>query len=423
MLVKEHLGQLWLLLSASLADVVPVISPPPAKSPSQEESQTITHSTSAPAAIPSSYAFPSTANTPSQLRKTSPSHASIVGPRSASTSASRKMTPASSNSSSPRQITNMPLPSIMAPRRPSVFSIRENADSDFSRRSSISHYQRPSITAHGHSLSPADKGSLRHVGEGALDDSDSSSASGSDGGNEVNNHEGFSDDESGLQPLISPNLLLSRGVPTPSPLSRVAGKQRWTEDEGEEREEEDADESSPSPGSTDTDSPDPNYPPRRKVLKNPPRGLKRQLSKKSRSRSSTVASLAAPTLPLQSLVRQDSHSSIRTVIAGEVSFPVPEVGVKAEDTLRNIRTHDRHKLMPTSELALEPLTSADAEDRRELHPEDLTDRRIEMVTADERRLRELSWMALREALERFADEVGIRNYNMQWSANHSFDRG
>ncbi|KAF8067048.1 hypothetical protein FPV67DRAFT_1497690 [Lyophyllum atratum] len=402
---REHLAQVWLLLGASLTQVVPP-SPSPPPSPTKPtphpQNYPLPHSVSAPAVIPSSYSFPGTGGNPSQLRKTSPSHASALG-RSASASTSRKMTPASSNASSPRQISSA-LPSV-TPRRPSFFGGRADGDSDFSRRSSISLYRRPSISAPGsHSLSPADRGgSLRHVGEGALDDSDSSSASGSEGGHAAN--EGSSDDEEhSLQPLISPGLLPLRGIVAPSPLSRVAGQHQWREEEEGREDEDDGDESSPSPRSTDTDSPGPTSPRRRKSSKSASRSVKRHPSRmKSRSRSSTVASLAAPVLPPaprdRALIHHDSYSSIRTVTVGEVSFPAHETGrgVRAEETIRDVRgMHERHKSMAISEFALDPPTAGSREEE------------VEMVTADEKRFTDFAWTALQEALERFADEGDIQ---------------
>jgi WD repeat-containing protein 24 len=81
--------------------------------------------------------------------------------------------------------------------------------------------------------SPKSHGSHRHVGEGALDDSDSSETDravreAGEGG------EGSSDEESGLNPLISPYLSARVVVPaTPSPLSHVAVQRQWTEGEEE----------------------------------------------------------------------------------------------------------------------------------------------------------------------------------------------
>ncbi|KAG6830919.1 hypothetical protein H0H87_006752 [Tephrocybe sp. NHM501043] len=413
---REELAQTWLLLGAALADLTPTTAsklPSAAKAPSV---RTGPHPSASPAVTSGSYSFPASASTPSQLRKASPNHAAVVTPRSASTSTSRKITPVSSNASSPRQIPTA-LPST-TPRRPSFFGSHRNGESDLSRRSSISMYRRPSLSAPGtHSLSPADKSNLRHVGEGALDDSDSSSFEDSE--NEAALSQS-SDDESGLilPPLMSPNFLPNRGVPAPSPLSRVAGQHQWTEDEGRGRRDEEDESSSPSPRSTDTDSPGPSesMPRRRKASKSASRSARRHNSlKKNRSRSSTVASLAAVPSPSleRSLTRQDSHSSILTVLAGDT--PAFE-GLGREETVRDMIAvvgPDRQSLRPTtvkSELFLEPpdVSNAPVQDEHDIDPEELTDRHVKIVSDDEKRFHKLAWMALREALERFADEGNIQ---------------
>lgn len=380
--------------------------------PTHTEIPQLPHSVSAPAAMPSSnYSFPPSG--PSSARKSSPSRGSSLDPRilpaRSTSSTSRKMTPASSNSSSPRQVP-VSLPPI-TPRRPSFMSGREVIDPELARRASLSLYRRPSVSAHSaHSTSPGEKtaGSLRHVGEGALDDSDSSSASGSDDGDDFRGAHS-SDEETNLRPLISPVLPPMRSAPTPSPLSRVAGQQQWTEDEGETLENEDEDEvSSPSPRSTDTESSGSNSP-RRRPKSNSKASKRHSTWIKTRSRSSTVASLAAP--PIRTLPRQGSFSSIRTVTAGEVSFRDHEAephehGLKIEETLRDVRaTHDRHASQAISEFTLDPTDTKDIVGEKPVDLEKMTDRRIEMVRLDEMRFRELAWDALREALETFADAV------------------
>lgn len=363
--------------------------------------------------MPTGYTFPASGNPPSQLRKPSPGQVSAMPPRSVSTSTSRKITPASSNASSPRQMTNALPP--LTPRRSSFFGGREFAEADLSRRSSVSFNRRPSLSVSGsHSISPGERaggGSLRHVGEGALDDSDSSSTDGSDedpAGGES------SDEESALQPLFSPIIGPIRGIPAPSPLSRVAGQHRWSGDESQEKEDESV--SSPSPRSTDTESVRSNSPPRK--TKSASRSSKRHSTRmKSRSRSSTVASLAAP--PTRSLIRQDSHSSIRTVTAGEVSFAGQEddhVGVKAEETMRDVReTHHRHQSVAMSEFALD-VPPAAPEEQHTSDPDlsKLTDRRIELICVDEKRFKDISWAVLKEALEQFADEVRVMFFTRQY---------
>ncbi|GLB41391.1 hypothetical protein LshimejAT787_0906060 [Lyophyllum shimeji] len=215
---------------------------------------------------------------------------------------------------------------------------RDNADSDLSRRSSISFYRRPSIVS-----APVQRCCCA------------------------------------------------------SPLSRVAGQQRWTEDEGEGKDTK----------TTGTNRRLPLHDPLIRLswphVSTSAEGVEVGLAlaqaepswKKSRSRSSTVASLAAASTPAppaparSSLVRHDSQSSIRTVtVGGEVSVPAHETSGASRP--RRLRRAAAEKA------------------ETEVDPAQITDRRIEMVTADEKRYRELAWTALREALERFADEGNIQ---------------
>jgi len=279
---------------------------------------------------------------------------------------------------------------------------------------------------------------MRHVGEGALDDSDSSSPSGSAGeGGHVKEDEGPT---AAMSSLVSPLLLPSRSAVAPSPLSRVAGQHRWSEDEAKVRrvEEDDAADgedgsSSPSPRSTETESVDSGSPPRqsKSATLSRSRSSKRRhpVRVTPRSRSSTVASLAAGppcggsarhSLP-PPLVHQDSQSSIRTVTAGDAeSSTLLGGGVNHEETLRDVRDYhqDRRKSIAVSEIHAPPLDPdggsgrfRDGDDGDSGQPPQdidatvLTDRRIELVCADEGRFRELAWVALREALEMFLYEV------------------
>jgi hypothetical protein len=262
--------------------------------------------------------------------------------------------------------------------------------------------RRPSIsTPSTHSASPVDKGnmSLRHVGEGALDDSDSSGSVGKGGDDAILSES--SDEGSSLRPLISPALGPTGVIPAnPSPLSRVAGQQRWTEDEADGAkggdEDDDDEASSPSPRSTDTES-GASSSPHRQTKSN--RLSKRNSRTKSRSRSSTVARLAAPSFPR--LMHRDSHSSIRTVTAGEVSFREQD-SAKVLETAGN---HKRQKSQAMSELVLQPEPAGTEQKEGSPDPTQWTERKTEVVRAEENKLREIGWNALREALEDFADEV------------------
>lgn len=245
-----------------------------------------------------------------------------------------------------------------------------------------------------------------------MDDSDSS-PSGSDGNEEGSETAGVksSDPEISLRPLNSPLLSALRMMPAPSPLSRVAGRHVWTEDElgGEGNDNDDDDASSPSPQSTDTDSEGSSSPSKARRLSMLSRRSTGRI--KSRSRSSTLASLPAPPRPL---IHQDSHSSIRTVTAGETSFNGQEGsnGFQQDNSSphqRSLTGHGRQRSQAMSELMLNGTKSAPVidQDERNDSPDDsrLSERRIETIMAEEVRFKETTLCALREGLEAFAEEV------------------
>lgn len=234
------------------------------------------------------------------------------------------------------------------------------------------------------------------MGEGALDDSDSSS-------DESDLHGQLSDEEARLPQLVSPGFLPVRNAPVPSPLSRIAGYHQWAENgaEGQVINENGDDSSSPSPGSTDTDSPESSIVCRRKISKSVSRPARRHSSlMHSRRRSSTVASLTAPATP--SVSRTDSHSSIRTVLAIEAPVQEGEIGLRQEETIRDMRIVPQGRRGPGP--VIDQSTAVNGlED--EINPNDLTERHVKIVSDDEKRLRKLAWTALRDALEDYADEV------------------
>ncbi|KAF8838899.1 hypothetical protein BDN67DRAFT_970862 [Paxillus ammoniavirescens] len=343
---------------------------------------------------------------------------------------SRNLTPTSSTASSPRHVP-VPLPLIpalpptttmtpanMTPRRPSILVPTASLAQSHARRPSM--YSRASAVTSTHSESPSaasvSEKSLRHVGEGALDDSDSSEGATSDGvgdshASEIDHAEVVSVP---ARPIIPKTRSLScgRAGPTyPSPLSRLAGQQRWTEDEGEEHKGRDEDdEASPSPVSTDTDGeltegesdPDAGHRPVRVKAHSTTRSRSRKNSNarrlKSRSRSSTVASLAAPLLspafsspsgtPIPSqhdgtVPREGSQSSIQTVIA---------VSVRDQDSDAVVNDFQEESCRET-----EPASWAEMSTGRKI-----------ATTEEERQLRLAGWQALRDALEEYADQGDVQ---------------
>lgn len=288
----------------------------------------------------------------------------------------------------------------------------------------------------------ASPSNTRHIGEGALDDSDSSSSgsgasTGVDVGDEMTLDGGApsSDDDSAV---VSPSLMPTRMMTTshPSPLSKIATLQHWPEHDGEEVLDnvDDEEASSPSPMSTDTDTStdeDGNLrfksPRRRQKSKSVGSGSRRRSATrlKSRSRSSTLASLAAPAFS-HTLVHKSSRSSILTVTAGDTSFPDANnvTGLKAEETLRDIRPIHRHqKSQAVSDFLLdqkEVMEEGKLKDLGSIDESKLTERRMEFVHAEEDSIRTLTWEILREALESFSDEVHLQASTCAYWAHLGF---
>lgn len=272
-------------------------------------------------------------------------------------------------------------------------------DSNSSSRSST--FRRPSMSTYlGSNASPTERSvsNLRHVGEGVLDDSDSSSAR-SDEDEEGDETTAMKpgDSEIGLHQVHSPLLTSLRMRTAPSPLSRVAGHHVWTEDELDGGNDDNA--SSPSPQSSDTDS--------NAHSSSKPRRFSRASRRssgriKSRSRSSTVASLSTAPRPL---IRRDSLTSIRTVIAGE---PSPNNGYQLENSSsyqRSIGGHGRQR-SAISEIMLNGAKVVDQEERNGSQDDNrLSERRIEAIVVEDMRFKETTLCALREALEVFSEEV------------------
>jgi hypothetical protein len=257
-----------------------------------------------------------------------------------------------------------------------------------------------------------------------LDDSDDSESDGEQDPESARNHSSEDDDleRTSLRPLISPALIPARGPPHPSPLSKL-----WTEDDEDKEgieDDDDDDVDSASPLSTDTES-DGSSPRRRSSAS---RYSSKKLTTKfkkarpTRSRSSTVASLAAPQSASNSpvhgkkLARQNSQSSIQTVIAAETSFTQFERDLKAEETIRDLSVrnspgiekngfHARHKSQAVSEFAGHSEFEREGTSKR-LESQISGTMQKELRQA-EQKYREAGWSTMRSVLERFADEVRL----------------
>lgn len=250
----------------------------------------------------------------------------------------------------------------------------------------MSSFRRPSVSTPSPGLSDStsslpisntSSGSLRHVGEGALDDSDSESGGSAHSSEDGSNGAGAATEKekeketsmvrdnsrsrSSSSNVVSPTTLtfsrvFSTGVaPSPSPLSRVAGPGTWTDsdepsDERQERDDgeadEDEDSDSPSPASTDTDSDDS---PRdasavrlvsaerervasgssasavRSKSRSQTRSRKNSVTLRPKNKRSATLAVTVPRNDPKSLAKQGSMNSMRTVMAEEnTSLQQPE---------------------------------------------------------------------------------------------------
>jgi len=321
---------------------------------------------------------------------------------------------------------------------------------------------------------------LKHVGDGALSDSDSSGneedhEDGSGGEDEPDSTPDPANDE-GLEgdifrrPNSSPYLFPRNPASHRSPLSKLVRQQNWGSDE------EDEDHVSSSPASSNSDL-GISTSPRKRVLSASSAGVSfystnamrtsvdRKRSNTINSRSSTVASLAANSVPSpnvrpvpgsgggtgglivpkKTILKQESHSSIRTVVAAsENATPTREVpdpyssysqggsGVKLSETPRKVSNGENkngtngrpfafgHKKQ-LSEAAMSELLLDDHDDSKSQsqsqrggagsgkhvprQSEKVMTRRREDIEEAERRFRDSGWDVVKESLEIYAEEV------------------
>ncbi|GAW01415.1 wd repeat-containing protein 24 [Lentinula edodes] len=419
-----HLGaaQIWTLVAVSLTNIIPN---PPTRPPSKNN---MVHSVSAPAIVSHGADTSPGGKSTRGSEKASSIYSKQLYTRSLSRASghTRRTTPSSSNNTSPHYgLTSLPPMTPMSGRLPAYLGRRESIDSSIngvpsmtSRRPSV--YRRPSTS---YSASPSSS-SLKHVGEGALDDSDSSSSS----EGEVNDNQSkdsFFDEESDMQKThVSPAVATSR-ISHPSPLSRVAGQHQWkgNDAEGEVQDDEnDDDEASASPRSTDSEASNGgNTSLTRTGISSNRRSLKRSstsLTKrniKTRGQSASFLTPVSSHLSMSSqqkpLVRQDSNSSIRTVIAGgEVSYRGDRNegnSLKAEETikqLRNVSIQQRKDKTSLPEI-MEGQFDGEVLPSRQVV---WTQRHEDIVEKEEGKIRNVVWAAVYQKLEEFADDGDIQ---------------
>lgn len=289
----------------------------------------------------------------------------------------QRTTPSSSTAPSPHhKPVSLPLPASIFARRASNAGLashpahpsnsipppRPRLLSSYSRRKPS--FSTPSLTPSLYSVSmqsesPSEMSmksaglSLKHVGDGALDDSDEeeegsghSAGKGSDADSDADARGGFDDNwgstsipslrsDSGgtsvaeasassrlsISPYLYPRTSATTPYahPNPSPLSRVAGQQTWTEDEDERGDDE---EDSPSPASSSDSESDSSSNEHAGSRSSKSKSSRRTRSNRTRSRSSTVASLAVGRPLLYQGVRcrsvpPNSRSRNRTVASAQ----------------------------------------------------------------------------------------------------------
>ena len=407
----------------------------PTKAPPNSRNQT---PASSAASSPRHHTAPLPSGPPHTHPPPTPTTPMPLAPSSAS-----KTAPSPTLAMTPRRATVLGPPPLMHSLAHGHAHLHAHQPSVFHRTSAV-----PSI--HNESLSATSAGSLRHVGEGALSDDSDLSEAGSEGEGDpavpagagtsagVSNERNRSPNAGEHVPapaesspphphppvVATRSLSLSRAIAgpmQPSPLSRVAVQQVWPdtvpETERIRAHTDSDDDASPSPGSTDSESAPCGsgdeciakhhraaWTRTGSMVKIRPRKVSRPLPRKTRSRSSTVASLAAPPLlptpsvsspvgggagtpvsprlepPLnhlrESLVRRGSQSSVQTVIANSLREAEHD-GVDAGT----------------------PLISESWSE--------MSDQLKLAVTEEEIQLREAAWRALRDSLEIFADEVSM----------------
>ncbi|KAI0741856.1 hypothetical protein C8Q80DRAFT_1196599 [Daedaleopsis nitida] len=461
MTVSAHdAAQTWSMLESLLTELTTPPTPP--LSPLPFANPQLPHSASAPAAIPTVGTLPQTPAPPRPPRSVTSDGTSLVrhkdrspGSRSKHSDDRRRpstsgrgsphgITPTSSTASSPRKSsTGLPnVPAAIFARRESGAGLppplRPRLPSSF-RRPSFSTTQSLYST---HSDSPSDslRLNLRHVGEGALDDSDSSDSGSDDGGEDGSRRGGDKDSEKDVDAHPTSSASSSRGPNSPylhrattahpSPLSRLAvtGQQTWTEDEKD-------DDSSPSPASTseeETDYDDGASGSGAGLARRPLAvRMQRRSSARSRtrSRSSTVASLVAPPpSSLRKIVKQDSQSSIRTVTAGE-STPAGTLSradgvLRRDDTIRDLSGRGAASVRASSSSLRHTRARSEALSGDFVYDGERTDdldglqtpmsttrtqsgKTREAVRDAEARLRALAWDTMRERFEQYADEGDV----------------
>ncbi|KAF9653438.1 WD40 repeat-like protein [Thelephora ganbajun] len=487
---QPEVAEIWLLVKSLLADLVPEpelepdfhshlhVQPP--LSPLTGMHPGLPHSLSAPAAIHGLHRNqspgPDLKATTSEVVLHPHRNNAYPSPRHRTHAVlTAANTPSSSSPSSPQHpspslppinLIGTPIPASVFARRASATGLVSGmAGSYITRPRANSSYRRPSMSAKSTGGAPGTSyrsPALKHVGDGALSDSDSS-------GNEEDHEDepgGEDEPESTPDPAndegpegdvfrrphLSPYLFPRNHASHRSPLSKLVKQDRRSDEE-----EEDHASSSPASSNSDLGSPPS---PRKRVLSALTAGVSfystnamrmsvdRKRSNTVNNRSSTVASLAAGSITSsnKTISKQESHSSIRTVVAAsENATPTREVpdpyssysqggvGLKLSETPRKVsngeskngttgRPFGHQKQL--SEAAMSELVLDDHDDSRSQSQSQrggpgsgkhiprqgggVMTRKREDVEEAERRFRDSGWDVVKEALEVYAEEGEIQ---------------
>lgn len=252
------------------------------------------------------------------------------------------------------------------------------------------------------------------VGEGALDDSESDSAEGSvpdtsaGGLSSQNSVLGSTVVGSPSTNSLTPLRLPERGVS--SPLNRDDSNE-WAEDERDD------DSVSPASSESESDSSDASTTAARSF------SIKRY-SRPSRSRSSTIAALAADEFPAPgSISRHDSQNSIQTILGdnvqqsydtrrsrskGDLPSLASEIAVDRASVSVSLKTRKRR----SQAFSINSVHHSVVDKEREGGIVDESEMRFLehnhiAIREAEAHYRETSWNALREIVEEFAQKVNI----------------
>ncbi|KAH8118718.1 WD40 repeat-like protein [Phellopilus nigrolimitatus] len=408
---NDDAGRIWLLLHSSLTEIVMDKPPTPPISP-KPPAPTIPHSTSAPAGVPTLKKSPSK-YIPARSSSSGPHKPELnISPRREGDREPNELTPGSSVLAA----------SIHSPASPMLSKSatgHENGERSASpdeyykaRRKSVNvasinrspgRLSQPhvsgSIASRQNERSSTSRSRLRHVGEGALDDSDSSGSSVK--GVSLERDQGTMKMKRSAESMASPGSLASSQAPrraVSSPILREDDD--WAEDEKED---------SVSPASSDGPESD-------NSVASTTAARSSSHKRSTRSRSSTLASLAASAIQEgrnNNLQRTDSHSSVLTITArggNPISHQPSAISEVAADRVSLAQSHKsrkRHSQVFSLASVHPPPSDKEPDVPDENDMRFLQWNHVAIKEAEER-YRQTAWRALREILEDLADNGDIQ---------------